>query len=216
MKAKIPIIKARLLERFPNPHTALHHNNAYELLVAVILSAQCTDARVNTITPALFALYPTLSHLAQASLDTLKACIKSVSYPNNKAKHLIGMAKEVGARFAGQIPNTQADLKSLPGVGQKSANVLLSVYFQQNYLAVDTHVFRVSHRLGLSHAKTPLQTERELSALFEDDLGFWHHALIAMGRTLCRARAPQCSVCFLADLCENKKTSDTKAKCNKI
>ncbi|WP_120952811.1 endonuclease III [Helicobacter sp. L8] len=205
--AKAPIIKARLLAHFGAADTQLRYRNAYELLVAVILSAQCTDQRVNAITPALFDLYPTLNALAQAPLDRLKECIKSVSYPNNKAKYLIQMAKEVCVRFGGQIPSTQAQLKSLPGVGQKSANVLLSVYFKQNYLAVDTHVFRVSHRLGLSQAKTPLQTERELSALFQDDLASLHHALIALGRTLCAARKPQCAVCFLADLCENKKNA---------
>ncbi|WP_104696240.1 endonuclease III [Helicobacter salomonis] len=197
-------IKARLLAHFENPTTELNYSNVYELLVAVILSAQCTDKRVNMITPALFAAYPTLQSLASASLETLKGYIQSISYPNNKAKHLINMAQMVCQRFHGEIPSTQAELKSLPGVGQKSANVVLSVFFEQNYLAVDTHVFRVTHRLGLSNAKTPLQTEQEISALFQEDLAQLHHAFIFLGRTLCKARKPRCAVCFLADICENK------------
>ncbi|WP_104733190.1 endonuclease III [Helicobacter felis] len=207
MKTKAQHIKARLVEHFGNPSTELHYDNTYQLLVAVILSAQCTDARVNATTPALFALYPNIDSLARADLATLKECIKSISYPNNKAKHLIKMAQEVCSRFKGVIPSTQAELKSLPGVGQKSANVVLSVCFGQNYLAVDTHVFRVAHRLGLSQAKTPLQTEKDLSALFESDLAQLHHALILFGRYTCKALKPLCENCFLGDLCTHKTKS---------
>ncbi|WP_199764640.1 endonuclease III [Helicobacter bizzozeronii] len=198
---KAQIIKELLLAHFPEPSTELCYTNPYELLVAVILSAQCTDARVNATTPALFKAYPTIQALAVANLAEVLALIKSISYPNNKAKHLIKMAGQVMQDFNGQIPRTQAELMRLAGVGQKSANVVLSVAFGQNYLAVDTHVFRVAHRLGLSQAKSATQTEKDLSALFKQDLGALHHALILFGRYTCKAIKPQCGTCFLHRFC---------------
>ncbi|WP_185963002.1 endonuclease III [Helicobacter mehlei] len=198
---KAQIIKELLLAHFPEPKTELHYTNPYELLVAVILSAQCTDARVNATTPALFKAYPTIQTLALANFTEVLALIKSISYPNNKAKHLIKMAGQVMQDFNGQIPSTQQELMCLAGVGQKSANVVLSVAFGQNYLAVDTHVFRVAHRLGLSHAKSATQTEKDLSALFKQDLGALHHALILFGRYTCKAIKPQCGACFLRSFC---------------
>ncbi|CCB80587.1 endonuclease III [Helicobacter bizzozeronii CIII-1] len=197
---KAQIIKELLLAHFPEPSTELCYNNPYELLVAVILSAQCTDARVNATTPALFAAYPSIQALANAQFAEVLALIKSISYPNNKAKHLIKMAGQVMQDFNGQIPSTQQELMRLAGVGQKSANVVLSVVFGQNYLAVDTHVFRVTHRLGLSQAKSATQTEKDLSALFKQDLGALHHALILFGRYTCKAIKPQCGTLFFAPL----------------
>ncbi|MFC3847813.1 endonuclease III [Helicobacter baculiformis] len=216
MRTKAQIIKTRLLDHFQNPTTELIYNNVYELLVAVVLSAQCTDKRVNMTTPALFDAYPTIESLARACFEDIRELIKSISYPNNKAKLLIKMAQEVCQRFHGKIPSTQEELKSLSGVGQKSANVVLSVYFGQNYLAVDTHVFRVAHRLGLSNAKNALQTERDLSALFESDLAHLHHAMILFGRNTCKAIRPHCAACLFEDLCENKKMPNSKVKPNKI
>ncbi|BCZ17573.1 Endonuclease III [Helicobacter sp. NHP19-003] len=197
-------IKARLLAHFENPTTELTYQNPYELLVAVLLSAQCTDKRVNATTPAFFAKYPSIAILAKANLQEVQECIKSISYPNAKAKHLITMARQVVENFQGQIPQTQAELKSLAGIGQKSANVVLSVAFGANLLAVDTHVFRVAHRLGLSTAKSAAQTEAELSALFVSDLCPLHHALILFGRRICTALKPKCSLCFLQEFCVSR------------
>ncbi|GMB94095.1 Endonuclease III [Helicobacter heilmannii] len=197
-------IKARLLAHFEHPSTELEYKNPYELLVAVLLSAQCTDKRVNLTTPAFFAKYPNVSSLANANLPEVQECIKSISYPNAKAKHLITMAKQVVQNFQGQIPQTQAELKSLAGIGQKSANVVMSVAFGANLLAVDTHVFRVAHRLGLSTAKSAEQTEKDLSALFVRDLSALHHALILFGRRICMALRPKCHSCFLQDFCRSR------------
>ncbi|WP_281746632.1 endonuclease III [Helicobacter suis] len=201
---KAMIIKTLLLEHFKQPTTELIYQNPYELLVAVLLSAQCTDKRVNATTPAFFKAYPDVMSLANASFEDVYQCIKSISYPNNKAKHLIKMAQQILQNFNGQIPRSQKELKTLAGIGQKSANVVLSVAFNQNVLAVDTHVFRVSHRLGLTKAKNTLQTEADLSALFKEDLGALHHAMILFGRRICKAIKPQCSICFLQEFCSNK------------
>ncbi len=197
-------IKELLLKHYPNQTTELHHKNPYELLVATILSAQCTDARVNQITPKLFEKYPSVNDLALASLEEVKEIIKSVSYFNNKSKHLISMAQKVVRDFKGVIPSTQKELMSLDGVGQKTANVVLSVCFDANYMAVDTHVFRATHRLGLSNAKTPIKTEKELSELFKDNLSKLHHALILFGRYTCKAKNPLCDACFLKEFCVSK------------
>ncbi len=182
----------------------MHHKNPYELLVATILSAQCTDTRVNKITPKLFEKYPSVKDLALASLEEVKETIKSVSYFNNKSKHLISMAQKVVRDFKGVIPSTQKELMSLDGVGQKTANVVLSVCFDANYIAVDTHVFRTTHRLGLSNANTPIKTEEELSDLFKDNLSKLHHALILFGRYTCKAKNPLCGACFLKEFCVSK------------
>ncbi|MBM2660895.1 endonuclease III [Helicobacter pylori] len=203
-RAKAQQIKELLLKHYPNQTTELCHKNPYELLVATILSAQCTDARVNQITPKLFEKYPSVSDLALASLEEIKEIIKSVSYSNNKSKHLISMAQKVVRDFKGVIPSTQKELMSLKGVGQKTANVVLSVCFDANYMAVDTHVFRTTHRLGLSNAKEPIKTEKELSELFKDNLSKLHHALILFGRYTCKAKNPLCDACFLTEFCVSK------------
>ncbi|CAK00155.1 endonuclease III [Helicobacter acinonychis] len=204
MHQKAQQIKELLLKHSPNQTTELHHKNPYELLVATILSAQCTDARVNIVTPKLFEKYPSVNDLALASLEEVKEIIKSVSYFNNKSKHLINMAQKVVRDFNGVIPSTQKELMGLDGVGQKTANVVLSVCFDANCLAVDTHVFRATHRLGLSDAKTPIKTEEELSELFKDDLSKLHHALILFGRYTCKAKNPLCDACFLTAFCISK------------
>ncbi|MGL2754767.1 endonuclease III [Helicobacter pylori] len=203
-KTKAQQIKELLLKHYPNKTTELCHKNPYELLVATILSAQCTDARVNQITPKLFEKYPSVNDLALASLEEVKEIIQSVSYSNNKSRHLINMAQKVVRDFKGVIPSTQKELMSLDGVGQKTTNVLLSVCFDANCIAVDTHVFRTTHRLGLSNAKTPIKTEEELSDLFKDNLSKLHHALILFGRYTCKAKNPLCGACFLKEFCVSK------------
>lgn len=194
-------IKRHFLLAYPNPKTELCYSNLYELLVSVMLSAQCTDKRVNLITPALFARFPTPSHLAKASLEEVVELIKTCSFFNNKAKNLLKMAQQVMSNFEGKIPQTQEELKSLAGVGQKTANVVLIEYFEQNFMAVDTHVFRVSHRLGLTKAKTALKTEQELVKLFKNDLSALHQAFVLFGRYLCKAIKPQCEQCFIKQYC---------------
>lgn len=204
-KQKAQKLKKLFLLAYPNPKTELCYQNLYELLVSVMLSAQCTDKRVNLITPALFASYPTPQHLANAALDDVKALIQSCSFFNNKATNLIKMANQVINEFDGQIPRTQEELKSLAGVGQKTANVVLIEYFEQNFMAVDTHVFRVSHRLGLSCAKTPLKTEQELVKLFQNDLSALHQAFVLFGRYVCKALKPECQDCFVREFCVSTK-----------
>ena len=201
---EIEEIKQILLEHYPNSKTELNYKNLYELLVSVMLSAQCTDKRVNQITPTLFKKYPDIESLANASLDDLKEIIKSCSYFNNKAKNLIKMAKGVIENFNGEIPLNRKDLMSLSGVGQKTANVVLIEYMGENFMAVDTHVFRVSHRLGLSDAKSAIKTEEELSEKFKTDLSKLHQAMVLFGRYICKAKTPECDRCFLAQYCKNK------------
>ncbi|WP_104743014.1 endonuclease III [Helicobacter cinaedi] len=203
-KKDIPIIKALFLEHYKNPKTELVYHNLYELLVCVMLSAQCTDKRVNLVTPNLFRAYPNVKSLAQASLADVKGFIQSVSFFNNKAKHLISMANQVMSQFDGEIPTTQEELKTLAGVGQKTANVVLIEFFEQNYMAVDTHVFRVSHRLGLSLAKSAIETEKELAALLKTDLSVLHQAFVLFGRYTCKALKPLCEECFVNAYCQNK------------
>lgn len=203
-KKDIGQIKQLFLEHYKDAKTELHYRNLYELLVAVMLSAQCTDKRVNLVTPALFEKYPDVQSLSQANIEDIKTIIKSVSFFNNKASHLHKMANQVMQEFNGVIPTTQAELKTLTGVGQKTANVVLIEFFEQNYMAVDTHVFRVSHRLGLSNAKTALQTESELTELFSDHLCILHQAFVLFGRYTCKALKPICKSCFVASFCQNK------------
>lgn len=202
---KTEIIKKRFLLTYGEAKTELKYSNLYELLVAVMLSAQCTDKRVNLITPALFAKFPTIAHLAKADIDQIKALIQSCSFFNNKALHLLEMAKQVLSNFEGKIPSTQKELKTLSGVGQKTANVVLIEYFQQNFMAVDTHVFRVSHRLGLTQAKTAQKTEEELVKLFKDNLHSLHQGFVLFGRYVCKAVKPDCQNCFVSEFCKNKK-----------
>ncbi len=192
-------------EHYPEPKTELNFSNPFELLTAVILSAQCTDKRINQITPALFARFPEPESLAAASSDEVFTYIRSVSYPNNKAKHLVGMARAIMERFGGEIPTTLADLQSLPGVGRKTAHVILSVIYNEPTMAVDTHVFRVSHRLGLAPltATTPLAVEKALMAhIPKTYVPKAHHWLILHGRYVCLARTPKCGICDLRDFCK--------------
>ena len=188
----------------PEAETELVFGNAYELLVAVILSAQCTDKRVNMTTPGLFALYPTVFDLAKARYDDLFAIIKSISFPGNKTRHLMGMAKLVVEKFKGEIPMTVEELVLLPGVGRKTANVITSVIDKQPNMAVDTHVFRVSARIGLTvNAKNPLQTELQLVKHIPTELVHkFHHWLILHGRYVCIARSPKCPECGLKPVCK--------------
>ncbi len=188
----------------PIAETELAYSNPYQLLVAVILSAQCTDKRVNLTTPAIFKKYPTVKALSKATFDDLFPIIKSISYPNNKTKHLIGMAQKVDSDFKGEIPLTVNELVQLPGVGRKTANVITSVVDHQPNMAVDTHVFRVSKRIGLvsSSANTPLAVERELVKNIPKELIHKaHHWLILHGRYICIARNPKCDLCGLQKVC---------------
>jgi len=187
----------------PDAETELLYDTPYELLVAVILSAQCTDKRVNLITPDIFRRYPDVYKLAKANFDDLFPIIKSISYPNNKTKHLIGMANMVVDKFAGTIPMTVDELVQLPGVGRKTANVITSVIDSQPNMAVDTHVFRVSARLGLTNrAKTPLSAEKQLTTFIPQSLVHKaHHWLILHGRYVCTARNPKCEICGLKPAC---------------
>jgi endonuclease-3 len=188
----------------PIAETELHYSNPYELLVAVILSAQCTDKRVNMVTPELFGAFPVPEVMAVASSDEVFQYIKSISYPNNKAKHLVGMAKMLVNDFKGVIPSDIEELQKLPGVGRKTANVIASVVYEKPAMAVDTHVFRVSARLGLTtNAKTPLETEKQLVKYIpEDKIAIAHHWLILHGRYVCVARSPKCEICPLTQWCK--------------
>ena len=192
------------LTHAPNAETELLYSNPFQLLVAVILSAQCTDKRVNITTPAIFKEYPTAQKLANADFDDLFPLIKSISYPNNKTKHLIGMASMLAEKFLGQVPMTVDELILLPGVGRKTANVITSVVDGQPNMAVDTHVFRVSARIGLtSNATTPLATEKQLIKHFPEKYIYRaHHWLILHGRYICTARSPKCNECGLKSVCK--------------
>lgn len=187
----------------PEPKTELHYRSPYELLVAVILSAQCTDKRVNQITPALFEAFPTAADLAQASPEEVFALISSCSFPNNKTKSLLGMAQRLVNEFGGEVPSDIESLVTLPGVGRKTANVILSVVYDRPAMAVDTHVFRVSERLGLTtNSKSPLQTEQRLVKYIpEEKIARAHHWLILHGRYVCKARKPDCDNCGLTQWC---------------
>jgi len=198
----------------PEAETELVYSNAYELLTAVILSAQCTDKRVNMTTPALFAQYPNITSLAKARYDDLFAIIKSISFPGNKTRHLIGMANMVMEKFGGKIPMTVEELVQLPGVGRKTANVITSVIDKQPNMAVDTHVFRVSARIGLTvNAKTPLATEKQLIKYIPKELIHkFHHWLILHGRYICLARNPKCNECGLKPVCKYYHKVVLKAK----
>jgi endonuclease III len=188
----------------PDAATELFYGDPYELLVAVILSAQCTDKRVNMTTPAIFAEYPDAAALSRASFDELFPFIRSISYPNNKTKHLIGMAQMLMSRFGGQVPLTVEELMELPGVGRKTANVITSVVDNQPNMAVDTHVFRVAARIGLTvNAKTPLAAEKQLLQFIpRDQVHVAHHWLILHGRYVCVARTPKCVECGLQQACK--------------
>ncbi len=195
----------RLFEmEMPIAETELAYQNPYQLLVAVILSAQCTDKRVNMLTPAFFQSFPTAEILAEAHQDEVFELIKSCSYPNNKAKNLVGMAKTLISEFRGVVPSDVDELQKLPGVGRKTANVIASVVFGEAAMAVDTHVFRVSARIGLTkNAKNPLQAEKQLVKYIpEEKIPTAHHWLILHGRYVCKARKPLCDNCFLTEICD--------------
>lgn len=196
-------ILSRFQETMPVAETELHYRTPYELLVAVILSAQCTDKRVNMITPPFFERYPSAELLAKATHEDVFELIRSCSYPNNKTKHLTGMAQALVNNYGGEVPDTVDELMKLPGVGRKTANVIASVVFNRPALAVDTHVFRVSQRLGLTvNAKNPLDAEKQLTQYIPEELRpIAHHWLILHGRYVCTARAPKCDSCRFTEWC---------------
>lgn len=203
IKERYEKVLAYFQQQIPEAETELVYDDPYQLLVAVILSAQCTDRRVNLTTPAIFRQYPTVADLAKAEFDDLFPLVKSISYPNNKTRHLIGMAQKVMTECKGVIPMTVEELVKLPGVGRKTANVITSVIDRQPNMAVDTHVFRVSARLGLTrNAKTPLQAEQQLIRHIPEALVHKaHHWLILHGRYTCTARNPACEKCGLTAFC---------------
>ena len=195
-------------QNVPVAESELDFRNPYQLIVAVILSAQCTDKRVNMHTPALFLRFPTPELLAQATFEEVYDLIKSISFPNNKAKHLIGMAQMLVSDFGGEVPSEVEQLERLPGVGRKTANVVASIIYNKPVIAVDTHVFRVSHRLGFSAGKTPLEVEKDLNKLIPmQERAIAHHWLILHGRYICTARIPKCAGCPIREWCkwEGKK-----------
>lgn len=197
----------------PVVETELHYENPFQLLVAVVLSAQCTDKRVNMVTPALFLAYPTSEMMSKASESDIFTYIKSVSYPNSKAKHLSMLSKMLVSDYGGEVPESMDDLIRLPGVGRKTANVVQSVIWNKAAFAVDTHIFRVSHRLGLvnSNATTPLAVEKELTKNFPDELiPKAHHWLLLHGRYICQSRKAKCDVCGLNNICKNKSATKNK------
>ncbi|CAA6824566.1 MAG: Endonuclease III (EC [uncultured Sulfurovum sp.] len=205
-KKEIKEIKTLFLEHYPESLTELNYRNIYELLIAVMLSAQCTDKRVNIISPALFEAYPDPITLANADLDEVKSYINSCSFFNNKAKNLIKMAQSIIENYHGEIPTKRDELVKLAGVGQKTANVVMIEYFGANLMAVDTHVFRVAHRLGLSDDKTALKTEATLSKKFKTDLHLLHQAMVLFGRYRCKAVKPECAGCFMEKHCRTSET----------
>lgn len=205
-KKEIEAIKIALLERYAEAVTELNYTNAFELVIAVALSAQCTDKRVNLITPALFKAYPTPKDLANANLEEVKKMIQSCSFFNNKAMNLIEMAKRVVNVYDEEVPLDEKELVTLAGVGQKTAHVVLIEYTGANLMAVDTHVFRVSHRLGLSDDSTPIATEATLVNKFKTNLHQLHQGLVLFGRYICTAKNPKCDTeCFLKEFCKSKE-----------
>lgn len=192
----------------PNAETELMYHNPFELLVAVILSAQCTDKRVNMTTPDLLKAFPNAYRMAETTSDEIFEYIKSISYPNNKAKHLVNMARRLVDDYGGEVPEDYDALLSLPGVGRKTANVIASVVWNKPKMAVDTHVFRVSNRIGLTNnSKTPLETEKELTSnIPEEYIPIAHHWLILHGRYVCVARKPKCEECGISAYCKFFKT----------
>ena len=201
----------------PDAETELNYTNPYQLLVAVILSAQCTDKRINQITPKFFERFPNPKSLSNSEPEEVFEYIRSVSYPNNKAKHLVGMAKKLTTEFNGEVPSDIDDLQKMPGVGRKTANVIASVIFNAPAMAVDTHVFRVANRIGLTrNAKTPLAVEKQLvNFLPEDKIHIAHHWLILHGRYTCVARNPKCHICPLIWFCKYYEQSQTETALRK-
>ena len=214
MRATIKSLKVRIKERYdrvlawfeknmPVAESELNFENEYQLLVAVMLSAQCTDKRVNQVTPALFEAYPTIADLAESNAENVLKYIRSVSYPNSKAEHLVQMAKRVVDVYGGNIPDSREELQTLAGVGRKTANVVLAVWWNQPTMAVDTHIFRVAERIGLTtKARSSLDSEKQLVKYIpEDVIPKAHHWLLLHGRYTCQARSPKCEKCGLQDVC---------------
>ena len=194
------------MAKYDKAKTELNYKNGYELLVAIVLSAQCTDKRVNIITVKLFEKYPDIISLSKAKVDDIKQLIDSCSFFNNKANNLLTMATQLKERYNYSIPKRQQELETLAGVGEKTACVYLIELYDANIMAVDTHVFRVSHRLGLSYAKTVAQTKIELEKKFETDLNKLHQAMVLFGRYICKAVKPDCDRCILVEFCKSKKS----------
>jgi len=205
-KEDIQVIKEAFQEKYSDAVTELEYKNEYELLIAIILSAQCTDKRVNIITPALFKKYPSVFELADANLEDVKDLLKSCSFFNNKSKNIIKMAQSVISNYDGEIPRVQKELMKLAGVGNKTANVFMIEFEGANLMAVDTHVFRVSHRLGLSDGKTVEQTEEHLVKKLKDDLHIFHQAMVLFGRYTCKALSPDCDNCLFPHVCKTTKS----------
>jgi len=205
-KKEISEIHELFIERYDEAVTELTYTNAYELVVAVALSAQCTDKRVNILTPPLFQKYPSTKELAEAELDDVKSFINSCSFFNNKAKNIIKMAQRVEDVYNGEVPLDEKELQTLAGVGQKTANVVMIEYTGANLMAVDTHVFRVAHRLGLSDDKTAIATEATLVKKFKNNLHALHQGMVLFGRYICKAKNPECDKCFLTQYCKTTET----------
>ena len=202
------IILRHFRKEMPNVTTELNFGSEFQLLVAVMLSAQCTDKRVNMVTPELFRHYPTAEAMAEAEEGEIFELVKSVSYPNSKAKHLAEMARQIVTHFGGEVPQTLEELTTLPGVGRKTANVMLSVAFGKGAMPVDTHVFRVSHRIGLvnENDNTPYKVEKRLGKyIAQEELGLAHHWILLHGRYICTARKPHCEQCQISEACKSYK-----------
>ena len=202
-KQRYQKVLAWFAENMPVAESELHYNNPFELLCAVMLSAQCTDKRVNMVTPALFAAYPTAEAMAKASAEDVFQYVKSVSYPNAKAQHLVGMAQRLVEAYGGEVPSNIDDLQTLPGVGRKTANVVCAVIWNQPTMAVDTHIFRISERIGLTtNSKSPLETEKQLVKYIPAEvIPKAHHWLLLHGRYVCKARKPLCETCGRQSYC---------------
>ena len=203
-KQRFQKVLAWFAENMPVAESELHYSNPFELLCAVMLSAQCTDKRVNMVTPALFAAYPTAETMAKATAEEVLRYVKSVSYPNAKAQHLVGMAQRLVEAYNGEVPSNIEDLQTLPGVGRKTANVVCAVIWNQPTMAVDTHIFRVSERIGLTtNSKSPLETEKQLVKYIPAEvIPKAHHWLLLHGRYVCKARKPLCETCGIKPYCK--------------
>lgn len=203
-KQRYQKVLAWFAENMPVAESELHYNNPFELLCAVMLSAQCTEKRVNMVTPALFAAYPTAAVMAKATAEEVLRYVKSVSYPNAKAQHLVGMAQRLVEAYQGEVPSNIDDLQTLPGVGRKTANVVCAVIWNQPTMAVDTHIFRISERIGLTtNSKSPLETEKQLVKYIPAELiPKAHHWLLLHGRYVCKARKPLCETCGIKPFCK--------------
>lgn len=197
----------------PTPETELHYDNPFQLLCAVLLSAQCTDKRINAVTPALFAAYPTAQAMAAATPEQVLHYVKSVSYPNSKSRHLVAMAQMLTDQYGGQVPSTMEEMVKLPGVGRKTANVMLGAAFGQPAIAVDTHVFRVSNRIGLAHGKTPLEVELALKKhISPQEQSKAHHWILLHGRYVCKSQRPDCLNCGVRQWCKTYSLDHKEGK----